>query len=78
MTKGGIWVKEIDLLVLGQGVVGPGDFDGVVAEHRGLNTHGRHHRGRVWYWGVCSMEEFVQVNIRVYGVCMVGSKSPHA
>jgi len=38
-----------DLLVLGQRVVGPGHLDGVVAQHRGLNAHGWHHWGGVWY-----------------------------
>lgn len=61
-----------DLLVLGQRVVGPGHLDGVVAQHGGLNTHGWHHGRGVWYWGVWSMEEFVQVNIGVYGVCASG------
>lgn len=52
-----------DLLVLGQRVVRPGHLDGVVAQHRGLHAHRRHHGGGVWYWGVWSMEEFVEVNI---------------
>lgn len=52
-----------DLLILGQRVVRPGHLDGVVAQHRGLHAHGRHHGRGVWYWGVWSMEEFVEVNI---------------
>lgn len=52
-----------DLLVLGQRVVRPGHLDGVVAQHRGLHAHRRHHGRGVWYWGVWSMEEFVEVNI---------------
>lgn len=63
-----------DLLVLGQRVVGPRHFDGVVTQHGGLNAHGWHHGGGVWHWGVWSMEEFVQVNIGVYGVCTSGRK----
>lgn len=58
-----------DFLVLGQRVVGPRDFDGVVARNRSLNAHGRHHGNGVWYWSVWRMEKFVQINIRVYGVC---------
>lgn len=58
-----------DFLVLGQRVVGPCDFDGVVAKNRSLNAHGRHHGNGVWYWSVWRMEKFVQINIRVYGVC---------
>lgn len=63
-----------DLLVLGQRIVSPGHLDGVMAQHGGLYTHGWHHGGGVWYWGVWSMEEFVQVNIGVYGICASGSK----
>lgn len=63
-----------DLLVLGQRVVSPGHLDGVMAQHGGLNAHGRHHGRGVWYWGVWSMEEFVEVNIGVYGVCSSGRK----
>lgn len=63
-----------DLLVLGQRVVSPGHFDGVMAQDGGLNTHRWHHGGGVWYWGVWSMEEFVEVNIGVNGVCLPGRK----
>lgn len=59
-----------DLLALVQSVVGPAHLDGVVTQHGGLNTHGWHHGRGVWYWGVWSMEDFVEVNIRVYGICM--------
>lgn len=63
-----------DLLVLGQRVVGPRHLDGVVAQHGGLNTHRRHHGSGIWNWGVWSMEECVQVNVRVYGVCASGRR----
>lgn len=58
-----------DLLALVQRVVGPAHLDGVVAQHRGLNPHGRHHGSGVWYWGVWTMKEFVEINIGVDGVC---------
>lgn len=58
-----------DLLVLGQRVVGPCHLDGVVAEHRGLHAHRGEHGGSLWDWSVRSMKQFIQINIRVYGVC---------
>lgn len=65
----GVEAIVCDLLVLVQSVVGPAHLDGVVTQYGGLNAHGWHHGRGVWYWGVWSMEEFVEVNIRVYGVC---------
>lgn len=65
----GVEAIVCDLLALVQSVVGPAHLDGVVAQHGGLNTHGWHHGRGVWYWGVWTMKEFVEVNIWVYGVC---------
>lgn len=44
-----------DLLVFGQRVVGPGDPDGVVTQDGSLNSHGWHHGGGIWHWGVWSI-----------------------
>lgn len=57
-----------DLLVLGERVVGPADFDGVVAEDGGLNAHRGQHGCGVGCWGVWVIKEFIKINIRVYGV----------
>lgn len=57
-----------DLLVLGERVVGPADFDGVVTEDRRLNAHRGQHGCGVRCWGVWVIKKFIKINVWVYGV----------